>query len=358
MTPNYPRDCWYVAATSDEVGSGLFGRKLLDRPVVLYRLESGQVVALADRCAHRGYPLSKGRLDGDLLVCGYHGLRYDTAGACVGVPSQPNVPYGVGVRAYPVREEPPFVWIWLGHPGSSSLHSPPQLPWLSGDGWSSSGETVCVAANYMLVHEHYLDLTHVPEVHPEETPPGLEQLPPLDHVSVSETSVTYTRTLPPAELADWEAEATGLPRDREYKRRHHGTFISPAILAEGWEIDGGDGQLYEQARIHAVTPESPTRTHLFSRFAHNFALDRALVDQHLHAVMAKVMREDVAVIEAIEAAAGYEGSASGIHLIADAGVLQVRRIVARMLAMETGRTSAELDRAPRSASACKTARPG
>ena len=198
----------------------------------------------------------------------------------------------------------------------------------------------------MLVHEHYLDLTHISEVHPEETPPGLAQLPPLDHVSVSETSVTYTRTLPPAELADWEAEATGLPRDREYKRRHHGTFISPAILAEGWEIDGGDGQLYEQARIHAVTPESPTRTHLFSRFAHNFALDRALVDQHLHAVMAKVMREDVAVLEAIEAIAGYEGSASGIHLTADAGVLQVRRIVARMLATERGGTPAELDRAP------------
>jgi len=46
MNPNYPLDCWYVAATSDEVGSGLLGRKLLDRPVVLYRLESGEVVAL------------------------------------------------------------------------------------------------------------------------------------------------------------------------------------------------------------------------------------------------------------------------------------------------------------------------
>ena len=103
MNPNYPLDCWYVAATSDEVGFGLFGRKLLDRPVVLYRLESGEVVALEDRCAHRGYPLSKGRLDGVLLVCGYHGLRYDTACVCVGVPSQPNVPYGVCVRAYPVH---------------------------------------------------------------------------------------------------------------------------------------------------------------------------------------------------------------------------------------------------------------
>ena len=83
-----------------------------------------------------------------------------------------------------------------------------------------------------------------------------------------------------------------------------------------------------------------------------------LVGQRLHAVMAKVMREDVAVLEAIEATGGYEGSAAGIHLTADAGVLQVRRIVARMLATETGRTSAEAGRAPRSAPARKTAQSG
>ncbi len=70
------------------------------------------------------------------------------------------------------------------------------------------------------------------------------------------------------------------------------------------------------------------------------------------------MREDVAVIEAIEATAGYEGSAAGIHLTADAGVLQVRRIVARMLAVEAGRTPPEADRRPRSAPARKTARSG
>src|SRR5258708_24884636 len=99
MNSNYPVDCWYVAATSDEVGSGLFGRKLLDRPVVLYRLESGEVVALEDRCAHRRYPLSKGRLEGDLLVCGYHGLRYDTAGARVGAAPPPHLPHRGGAGA-------------------------------------------------------------------------------------------------------------------------------------------------------------------------------------------------------------------------------------------------------------------
>jgi hypothetical protein len=67
--------------------------------------------------------------------------------------------------------------------------------------------------------------------------------------------------------------------------------------------------------------QRPRTESVFCRLAHSVALDRALVGQHLHALMAKVIRQDVAVIEAIEATAGYEGSASGIHLTADAGVL-------------------------------------
>lgn len=67
--------------------------------------------------------------------------------------------------------------------------------------------------------------------------------------------------------------------------------------------------------------QRPSTISVFCRLAHNVALDRALVGQHLHALMAKVMRQDVAVIDAIEATAGYEGSASGIHLTANAGVL-------------------------------------
>jgi hypothetical protein len=67
--------------------------------------------------------------------------------------------------------------------------------------------------------------------------------------------------------------------------------------------------------------QRPSTISVFCRLAHNVALDRALVGRYLHAVMARVMRQDLAVIEAIEATAGYEGSASGIHLTADAGVL-------------------------------------
>lgn len=338
MKPNYPHNCWYVAARSDEVGRDLLGRRLLDRPVVLYRQESGEVVALEDRCAHRAYPLSRGRLDGDRLICGYHGFTYDAAGTCVRVPSQPHAPYGVGVSAFPVSDQPPFVWIWLGEPGSSVVNAPPHLPWLT-EGWASAGTTLRVAANFMLVHEHYLDLTHILEMHPHETPPGLDELPPLDQVNVSETSVSFSRALPPAALADWEAEATGLARDRDYSRRYHGTFLSPAVVAEGWEIDGGDGTFYEQVRIQAVTPETATTTQLFWQFARNYATDRALIGQHLQAVFEPIMRQDIAVIEAIEEHAGYEAVERGARVSADAGVLKARSIVAGMLAREAGRSA-------------------
>lgn len=60
---SYPKDCWYVAATSDEIGDGFTARRILDRPLVLFRLADGSIAALEDRCAHRPYPLSAGHRD-------------------------------------------------------------------------------------------------------------------------------------------------------------------------------------------------------------------------------------------------------------------------------------------------------
>ncbi|MGZ0244410.1 MAG: Rieske 2Fe-2S domain-containing protein, partial [Alphaproteobacteria bacterium] len=65
MTDGFVKNCWYVAATAQELGRELLGRTYLNEPVVLYRQEDGTPVAMEDRCAHRFLPLSKGRLVGD-----------------------------------------------------------------------------------------------------------------------------------------------------------------------------------------------------------------------------------------------------------------------------------------------------
>ena len=72
---------WHPVATSAEVTDQPVSAQLLDTPVVLYRTRGGISVAL-DRCPHRGARLSRGWLREDRLICPYHGLHFDGAGAC------------------------------------------------------------------------------------------------------------------------------------------------------------------------------------------------------------------------------------------------------------------------------------
>ena len=76
---SFARNQWYVAAYGREVGRELLARTVLGEPLVLYRTEAGEAVVLADRCVHRRYPLSQSRLDGDTIVCGYHGFTFHAA---------------------------------------------------------------------------------------------------------------------------------------------------------------------------------------------------------------------------------------------------------------------------------------
>ena len=64
------KNCWYVAGWSREVpDDGFLARTVVNVPLALWRDSQGQVRALADRCCHRGAPLSMGRREGDCVRC-------------------------------------------------------------------------------------------------------------------------------------------------------------------------------------------------------------------------------------------------------------------------------------------------
>ncbi|MGH9617325.1 MAG: Rieske 2Fe-2S domain-containing protein, partial [Acidobacteriaceae bacterium] len=66
------KNCWYMAAWDHElVDHKLLGRTYLDEPVLIFRGMSGKVVAMEDRCCHRGAALSDGRMEGDCIRCMY-----------------------------------------------------------------------------------------------------------------------------------------------------------------------------------------------------------------------------------------------------------------------------------------------
>ena len=88
------------------------------------------MVALEDRCSHRSFPLHKGRLVGDTLECGYHGLVFDCSGHCVKVPGQAQVPSAPISERYPIVEHWGMVWIWMGDPALADPATITDFHWL------------------------------------------------------------------------------------------------------------------------------------------------------------------------------------------------------------------------------------
>lgn len=335
---NYPRDCWYVAATSEEVGDRFTARRIADTPLVLFRLSDGSIAALEDRCAHRPYPLSAGHREGDLVVCGYHGCTYDATGRCVRIPSQDAPPTGAKVRAFPVVERGPFVWVWTGTPGGERLRPPPSTPWLAGDGWSSVGELREVAASLMLLHEHYLDLTNVFAMHPEMVPPGIEVLPPLEEVEVSEVSVSYRRELPKAPLARWEAQISGLNTVESFGRVETGAFVTPGLHKQTYTITNSSGAEVELVRTHGFTPQSSGVTHVFVQISWRGRAVSPDAGAQLTAVFHEMASRDIAVLETVQRCLDEDAITSRryVNVKADRAALRARRILTSMVEEEQG----------------------
>lgn len=123
-----PADAWYVAAAADELRARPLGRTVLGEALVLWRDERGRARAALDRCPHRAYPLSAGRIRDGLLECAYHGWRFDGHGACRDIPAHDGPPDAPSRRAVtrPALESDGYAWVWCGT--SAPDPAPPALP--------------------------------------------------------------------------------------------------------------------------------------------------------------------------------------------------------------------------------------
>src|SRR5436305_11989874 len=80
------RRYWHPVLFADDLADKPRGVTLLGERVAVVRLGGG-VSAFRDLCVHRGSALSVGRvIDGDKLMCRYHGWTYDAGGACARIP--------------------------------------------------------------------------------------------------------------------------------------------------------------------------------------------------------------------------------------------------------------------------------
>jgi phenylpropionate dioxygenase-like ring-hydroxylating dioxygenase large terminal subunit len=154
-------DHWYPLAWSDEIKPGkTLACRFAGLPIVLYRGRSGAVHALEDRCAHRQVPLSEGMVEGETLRCGYHGWRYDCAGACVDVPYLGEGRTANGVRSYPVREVDGMVLVFPGNAALAEARAPTALGSKANSAYKTRKLDRSIDCHYTFMHENLFDMNH------------------------------------------------------------------------------------------------------------------------------------------------------------------------------------------------------
>lgn len=133
--PEYFSNEWHLAALSGDVKPGkVIARTVIGTPITLFRAGT-ELGALVDRCPHRNYPLSKGRLVDGTLECPYHGWRFRADGACASVPGcslaslcEKDIGYLKAQKVH-VTEKHGAIFVCLGTPATPA----PELPPLIGD---------------------------------------------------------------------------------------------------------------------------------------------------------------------------------------------------------------------------------
>ncbi len=302
------RSYWYVCALASELTQRPISRTILGDPVALFRNEGGNVVALADQCPHRGYPLSLGTVVGDALVCGYHGFTYDCSGLCVGVPGQDRIPTKLAVRSYPLVEQGCWVWIWMGH-GEAELDKLPRTPWLDGSlPWSVVAGVAKIDAAFGLLVDNLMDLSHESFLHSDSIGSPEVAMTPIEVEIDDETNIVNVyRHMTNVECPPFYASTTGLAgaidrwQDIEYFPPGFYKLNSRiASVAQPPLPDGTDDHAFHMKIFYGLTPSSETSVYDFWALSRDFCVGDSAIDTALEKMQTTVVQEDVDALNIIQ----------------------------------------------------------
>jgi phenylpropionate dioxygenase-like ring-hydroxylating dioxygenase large terminal subunit len=295
-----PRDCtftpvdwhalapfWYPVAHCHEVTTKPLAVRLLDERVVVYRLSDGSVRAARDICFHRGVPLILGHVEGDEIVCRYHGLRYDRQGRCTCIPAHPGgaISPRLHLDMYESLEKYGLVWIRLVNGGPRDL--PELAEWDDPDYLQVRLDSVEIKAAAGRQVEGFLDVSHFAFVHKESF--GESENPVVPDYKVTNTGSGFT--------ADYISTVSNYahgykhlaPPDFQWHRRFE-VFLP--FTAKLTVIFPGGGKLHI---LNAASPVSARRTRLFVPLCRNFDMD-APIEQTLD-FNYQVFAEDIEIVE-------------------------------------------------------------
>ncbi len=333
---NFLHHAWYVAAWSHEVTDQLFARRILNEPVLIFRQQNGAAAAIADRCPHRFAPLHLGRLKGDAVECGYHGLQFDASGACVHNPHGNHViPKACKVRSYPLVERYGVLWIWPGIAARTDAAQIPDFGYLVENTRKTVHGRTLVRANYQLINDNLMDASHTQYVHMDLL--GTDAFARSQHEVIQQGDIVDSNYLipggavPPA-YKPYFANPDEIV-DYSVNFRWHPTSLvrnSVSLTPVGRPREEG----IQRTGSHFMTPETDLTTHYFFAHTRNFQLDDPRVDERIRGWQQSGLTEqDGTMIEAVQQAMGtpdLDALKPALFSI-DTAAVRVRRVLAKLI---------------------------
>ncbi|RYF83801.1 MAG: aromatic ring-hydroxylating dioxygenase subunit alpha [Comamonadaceae bacterium] len=339
----FPLHAWYVACTPDEIDGKPLGRKICGQSMVFYRGDEGAVVALEDFCPHRGAPLSLGTVSEGKLVCGYHGLVMGAEGKTVSMPGQ-RVGGFPCIKRFAAVERHGFIWVWPGDAQQADPAKIPALEWAQNPEWAYGGGLYHIAADYRLMIDNLMDLTHETYVH--STSIGQKEIDEVPVTTRTEGDQVVTSRFMDNVMAPpfWRANLRGnhLPDDQPVDRWQVCRFTPPshvmievgvALAGHGGYEAPADKKVYSVV-VDFITPETETSHWYFWGMARNFNVKDEALTAEIRENQGKVFAEDTDMLEAQQRSLTNNPGRRLLMLNIDAGGVQSRRIIDRVLAAE------------------------
>jgi vanillate O-demethylase monooxygenase subunit len=274
---------WLPVAASQEIDGTPKQVLVLGEQVALFRLD-GQVHAFRDLCIHRGTALSLGRLEEGMLVCPYHGWRYDMSGQCVRIPAQPpeqTIPTKAKATVYAVKEAYGLVWVNLSAEDANPLAPFPEA---SDDSFHS---ILCgpyeVSAEAPRVIENFLDVSHLMWVHE-----GLLGEP--SHAEIPDYHVHDRGACLETDPIDiLQPDPDG--RGKVVTNRYVYSILRP-MCVRFRKTDPDTSEVFSM--LMAALPVSERRTKAFIVLSRNYGFD--LVDDQFRQFQDKVFSQDESIL--------------------------------------------------------------
>ena len=340
MNAGFLKNAWYVAALSSAIGRTLTAMRILGEAIVVYRTQDGTPAALEDACPHRKLPLSMGRIKGDAVECGYHGLTFDCSGQCIDAATQERIPPFARVRSYPVRDQYGLLWIWMGAT-DKPLPAVFELEHHDNPAWNiTGGDSLLCKCNYLWLVDNLLDPSHVAWVHRTSFGGGGTDNTPLQ-VADDAAGVVCSRWIngqppPPfyAPLVKFEGLAD---RYQHYEVRFPSLAINKGIYVPAGKggpgmVDGTD--TYRMVSYNFLTPVDEDTTLYFWLQHRNTDPHDADITQRAAVGAKAAFEEDRVILEAVHQGMKNR-STQTTGLLLDAAANRFRKRLAALIAAES-----------------------